>query len=50
MIGYVKQFDSNKTIYFKVSNNKLLKQYTKIWEKISNLMIVNRFMVIMINT
>ena len=53
MIGYVKNFDSNKTISFKVSDNKLLKKYYKIWEKISNLMnidlIVNLFMVIMIN-
>ena len=38
MIGYVKKFDSNKTISFKVSDNKLLKKYNKIWEKISNLM------------
>ena len=38
MIGYVKHFDSNKTMSFKVSDNKLLKKYTKIWEKVSNLM------------
>ena len=38
MIGYVKHFVSNKTISFKVSDNKLLKKYNKIWEKISNLM------------
>ena len=38
MIGYVKHFDSNKTMSFKVSDNKLLKQYNKIWEKISNLL------------
>ena len=38
MVGYAKHFDSNKTISFKVSDNKLLKKYTKIWEKISNLM------------
>ena len=30
MIGYVKHFDRNKTISFKVSNNKLLKKYKKI--------------------
>ena len=34
MIGYVKCFDSNKTMSFKVTNKKLL----KIWEKFSNLM------------
>ena len=38
MIGYVKDFDSNKTMSFKVGDNKLLKKYNKIWEKISNLM------------
>ena len=38
MIGYSKHFDSNKTMSFKVSDNKLLKKYNKIWEKISNLM------------
>ena len=38
MIGYVKCFDSNKTVSFKVSDNKLLKKYTIIWEKISSLM------------
>ena len=30
MIAYVKHFDSNKTMSSKVSNNKLLKKYTKI--------------------
>ena len=38
MIGYVKHFDSNKTMSFKVSDNKLLKKYKKIWEKIGNLL------------
>ena len=38
MIGYVKCFDSNKTMSFKVSDDKLLKKYSKILEKISNLM------------
>ena len=38
MIDYVKHFDSNKTMSFKVSDNKLLKKYTKIWEKVCNLM------------
>ena len=30
MIGYVKHFDSNKTVSFKVIDNKLLKKYNKI--------------------
>ena len=38
MIGYAKNFDSNKTMSFKVGDNKLLKKYNKIWERISNLM------------
>ena len=29
-IAYVKHFDSNKTMSSKVSDNKLLKKYTKI--------------------
>ena len=36
MIGYVKCFDSNKTMSSKVNNNRLLKKYTKIREKISS--------------
>ena len=38
MIGYVKSIDSNKTMYFKVRDNKLLKKYKKIWEKVGNLL------------
>ena len=38
MIGYVKHFDSNKTMSFKVSDNKLLRKYKKTWEKIGNLL------------
>ena len=36
MIGYVKHFDSNKTMSFKVIDNKLLKKYTEIWERVSS--------------
>ena len=49
MIQYVKHFDSNKTMSFKVNDNRLLKKYTQIWGKVS-VLIVNLFMVIMINT
>ena len=38
MIGYVKNFDSNKTISFKVDDNKLLKKYNRIRKIISNLL------------
>ena len=34
MIGYVKYFDSNKTVSFKVSDNKLLKKYKKYGKKL----------------
>ena len=38
MTGYVKIFDDNKAMSFKVEDSNLLKKYSKIWEKISNLM------------
>ena len=37
MIGYVKCFDSNKTMFFKDNDNNLLKKYTKIKKEISSL-------------
>ena len=40
MIGYVKHFDSNKTISLKVNDNRLLRKYTKIWGKVNILTIV----------
>ena len=43
MIGYVKHFDSNKTMSFKVDGNKLLKKYSKIWEKVVHLMNIAEF-------
>ena len=53
IIGQVKYFESNKTMSFKIIDNRLLKKYTQIWKKVKNLLnnlIVNLFMVIMINT
>ena len=38
MIGYVKCFESNKTMSFKATDKKMLKQYTKIWKRVSSLM------------
>ena len=35
MICYVKCFDSNKTMSFKVNDKRPLKEYTKIWEKVN---------------
>ena len=37
MIGYVKNFDRNKKMSFKASDNKVLKKCNKIWEKTCNL-------------
>ena len=54
MIGYVKIFEINKAISFKINDNKLLKKYTQIWKKVKRLLsinlVVSQFMVIMINT
>ena len=38
MIGYVKCFESNKTMSFKINDNKLLKMYNQIWKKVKNLL------------
>ena len=37
MIDYIKHFDSNKTMFFKVIDKELLKRYIKILERINNL-------------
>ena len=37
MTGYVKHFGSNEIMFFKVTDKKLLKNYTKIWERVSRL-------------
>ena len=38
MIGCVKCFESNKTMPFKISDNKLLKKYIQIWKKVEDLL------------
>ena len=37
MIGYVKYFDDSKTMSFLTNDKELLKEYTKVWEKIRDL-------------
>ena len=32
MIGYVRNFDGNRTMSFKISDSKLLKNYNQIWK------------------
>ena len=34
----VKCFEIDKTMLFKISDNKLLKKYTQIWKKVRNLL------------
>ena len=38
MIGYVKYFDDNKVMSFKVTDKKLLNKYNKIWGKVEELL------------
>ena len=40
MNGYVKCFKNNKTVSFKISDNKVLKRYTQIWEKVKELLTI----------
>ena len=42
MIGYIKNFESNTTISFKISDKQLLKNYNQIWKK-SQKFIENKF-------
>ena len=34
MIGYVRNFDGNRTMSFKISDSKLLKKYNQIWKRV----------------
>ena len=38
MTGYVKSFESNTTMAFKISDKQLLKKYNQIWKKVKNLL------------
>ena len=37
MTGYAKKFNKNATMFFRVNNRQLLKNYNKIWKKIEKL-------------
>ena len=54
MIGYVRKFQSNTTMSFKISHKQLLKKYNQIWKKVEKLLQINfdseQFIVILINT
>ena len=38
MIGYVKKFDANATIFFKINDKQLLKMYNQIWKRVKKLL------------
>ena len=38
MIGYVREFEGNTTMSFKISNKQLLKKYNQIWERVEKLL------------
>ena len=38
MVGYVKNFDGNKVMSFRVNDKKRLKKYNKIWDTIADLL------------
>ena len=37
MTGYAKKFNKNATMFLRVNNRQLLKNYNKIWKKIEKL-------------
>ena len=41
MTGYVKKFNENLTMSFRVKDKQLLNNYNKIWEKVEKLMKVD---------
>ena len=38
MIGYIKNFESNTAMTFKITDKHLLKKYNQIWKKVKNLL------------
>ena len=38
MTGYVRKFEGNTTMSFKISNKQLLKKYNQIWKKVKSLL------------
>ena len=38
MTGYARKFDGNATMFFRVNNKQLLKNYNKIWENVEKLL------------
>ena len=38
MIGYVRKFEGNTTMSFKINDSKLLKKYNQIWKRVEQLL------------
>ena len=38
MTGYVRKFEGNTTMFFKISNKQLMKKYNQIWKKVQKLL------------
>ena len=38
MVGYIKNFDCNKMMLFRVNDKKMLKKYNEIWDTIVDLL------------
>ena len=36
MTGYVKKFDDNGTMFFKINDKQLLKKYNQVWKKLKS--------------
>ena len=41
MTDYVRKFESNATMSFKISNKQLLKKYNRIWKRVKSLLNIN---------
>ena len=41
IIGYVRKFQGNTTMPFKINDRKLLKKYNQIWKKVEKLLKIN---------
>ena len=38
MFGYIRKFESDTTIFFKISDKQLLKKYNQIWKTVEKLL------------
>ena len=38
MTGYIRKFEGNRTMPFKISNKQLLKKYNQIWKRVEKLL------------